>query len=75
MSLLPEYPHFREIRLEDAAIFNEYFQKYPPVISEYTFTNLFMWRSYYQLSWTLWNEHLCILAHHPAHNPFFLPPV
>jgi len=75
MSLLPEYPHFREIRLEDAALFNEYFQKHPPLISEYTFTNLFMWRSYYQFTWTLWNEHLCILAHHPVHNPFFLPPV
>lgn len=75
MSILPEYPHLREIRLEDAAIFNEYFQKHPPLISEFTFTNLFMWRSYYQFTWTLWNEHLCILAHHPAHNPFFLPPV
>jgi hypothetical protein len=75
MNLAPEYPHFREIRLGDAALFNAYFQKHPPLISEYTFTNLFMWRNYYRFSWTLWDGNLCILAHHPAHEPFFLPPV
>jgi hypothetical protein len=75
MSILPEYPNFREIRLEDAAIFNEYFHKHPPLISEYTFTNLFMWRNYYHFTWTLWNQLLCIMAHHPEHIPFFLPPI
>jgi hypothetical protein len=75
MSLLPEYPNFREIRIEDAAIFNKYFQKHPPLISEYTFTNLFMFRNYYQFTWTLWSGYLCILAHRPANEPFFLPPV
>jgi len=75
MSAQPEYPHFREIRVEDASIFNEYFQRYPPVISEHTFTNLFMWRQYYQFSWTLWNGCLCVLAQRPSSNPFFLPPV
>ena len=75
MNLVPEYPHFREIRLDDAALFNAYFQKHPPLISEYTFTNLFMWRNYYRFIWTLWDGNLCILAHRPAHEPFFLPPV
>jgi len=75
MNLVPEYPHFREIRLDDAALFNAYFQKHPPLISEYTFTNLFMWRNYYRFIWMLWDGNLCILAHRPAHEPFYLPPV
>ncbi len=75
MSELPEYPHFRDIRLEDAAIFHEYFQRYPPLISEHTFTNLFIWRQYYRFRWTLWDGFLCVLAQRPDGSPFFLPPV
>lgn len=75
MNPLPEYPQFKEISLEDAALFNEYFKNDPPQISEFTFTNLFMWRNYYRFKWTVWNGVLCIYAHCPQHQPFFLPPV
>lgn len=75
MNTSPEYPAFKEISLEDASFFNDVFREYPLGISELTFTNLFMWRNYYRFVWTLWDGFLCIMAHHPRHQPFFLPPV
>ncbi|MBY8982335.1 MAG: DUF2156 domain-containing protein, partial [Candidatus Lokiarchaeota archaeon] len=43
-------------------IFNKYFKKYPPEISEFTFTNLFAWQEYYQFLFLEWNEHLIIFS-------------
>ncbi len=40
----PAYPEFREIRFEDKEALDAVFKAYPPRISEYTFTNLFVWR-------------------------------
>ena len=70
---IPHYPFFREFRLEDKNIFQDYFTRFPPQTSEHTFTNLFVWRSYYHLKWCLWDECLCILACPEGKNPFFLP--
>jgi len=50
-SILP--PDFKQITMEDRIIFNTYFDKYQPEISEFTFTNLFMWRNHYQFRWTV----------------------
>lgn len=75
MTAVPEYPRFKTITPDDAALFNEFFRKYPALISEHTFTNLFIWRNYHNLLWTLWNGFLCIIAHPAGRQPFFLPPV
>lgn len=71
----PHYPHFRDIHLEDKKLFQEFFAYSPPQISEYTFTNLFIWRNYYHLQWCLWDECLCILAQPERGQPFFFPPL
>lgn len=34
----------REITLADRNLINDFFDRFPPVISEHTFTNLFIWR-------------------------------
>ena len=72
---IPRYPHFREIRLEDKSIFQDFLTSSPPEISEYTFTNLFMWHYYYNLLWCLWDECICLLAQPEDSQPFFLPPI
>ena len=69
------YPSFREIRLEDKNHFQGFFINFPPQISEYTFTNLFIWRNYYHFEWCLWGDCLCILARPERSQPFFLPPL
>jgi hypothetical protein len=41
---LPIYPNFRDIGLQDKEFLDLVFKKWEPQISEYTFTNLFIWR-------------------------------
>ncbi len=52
----------KDIKLEDRALFTKYFQKFPPVTSEFTFTNLFMWRNFYGFRFMEWNEHLLLFS-------------
>ncbi len=40
--------HFKKLDLDSKPLFDSYFSKFPPTISEYTFTNLFMWRKKYK---------------------------
>jgi len=55
-------PNFKPITLEDRIIFNSYFTKHQPEISEYTFTNLYMWRKHYQFRWTVYNDQLILIS-------------
>ena len=50
------------IQIADKPLFDSYFQKYPPEISEFTFTNLFMWRKHYNFLFLEWKEHLLIFS-------------
>ena len=72
---IPHYPHFREIGIEDKPIFDEFLSSSPPSISEYTFTNLFIWHYYYHFLWCLWDECICILAQPEEGEPYFMPPL
>ena len=42
--MIPEFPAFKPIALEDHAGLTAYLAAHPPFASEYTFTNLFAWR-------------------------------
>ena len=70
----PTFPDFKELRIEDKTIFDEYFTKSPPTISEFTFTNLFMWRHYYNFKWAMLNENITIMAS-PEEESYFFPPI
>ncbi len=48
MKTLPQFPKKRPLEREDKALFDGLFKKYPPVVSEFTFTNLFAWRHAYR---------------------------
>jgi len=52
----------KEIKLEDKELFNSYFHKYPPQTSEFTFTNLYMWRNFYRFNFMEWKEHLLLFS-------------
>ena len=75
----------KPIEITDKPIFDDYFQRFPPQISELTFTNLFIWRDHYEFRFTEWNNHLLIFSEKYfkkyntcAINPdnvFFLPPI
>jgi len=74
MTQFPRFPVFKELGIEDKSIFDEFFKKYPPEISEYTFTNLFMWRHYYNFKWAMLNENIAIIAR-PGEKTYFFPPI
>ncbi len=52
----------KPIEITHKKLFDEYFQKYPPVNSEFTFTNLFMWRNYYNFLFMEFKEHLILFS-------------
>ena len=52
----------KPIELTDKSLFDEYFSKYPPESSEFTFTNLFMWRNYYNFLFIEYNGHLILYS-------------
>ena len=52
----------KPIELTDKSLFNEFFSKYPPESSEFTFTNLFMWRNYYNFLFMEINGHLILFS-------------
>ncbi|MFW9943335.1 MAG: hypothetical protein ACFFFT_20030, partial [Candidatus Thorarchaeota archaeon] len=53
----------KPIEITHKALFDEYFQKYPPEISEFTFTNLFMWRNYYNFLFMEYKDHLVLFSY------------
>ncbi len=50
------------IEIMDKGLFDEFLKKYPPEISEMTFTNLFIWRDYYNYLYMEYNNHLLIFS-------------
>jgi hypothetical protein len=71
---VPDFPEFRALTLNDKPLFDGLFQKFPPPISEYTFTNLFIWRHAYGLGLTRLDGFLCLRAEKNG-QPFFFPPI
>lgn len=71
---VPEFPQFRDLTLEDKTLFDHAFTQIPPQISEFTFTNLFIWRQAYQIKISRFHTLLCLLSDQGA-NSFFFPPI
>jgi len=52
----------KPIEITDKKLFDDYFHKHPPETSEFTFTNLFMWRNYYNFLFLEFKEHLLLFS-------------
>jgi len=77
----------KPIEITHKTLFDDYFQKYHSEISEFTFTNLFMWRNYYNFLFVEFKEHLVLFSHdylknrrkpiNPNSNDYiyFFPPI
>ncbi|MGC8657859.1 MAG: phosphatidylglycerol lysyltransferase domain-containing protein, partial [Desulfomonilaceae bacterium] len=66
---------FKPLAIEDKLIFDNFFKIDPPEASEYTFTNLFMWRGKYNPCWTVIDDCLVIMMRPDGETPFGLFPV
>lgn len=65
---------FSEITIRDKEIFDKYLALYNPLASEFTFTNFFMWREYYNFMYKIVDELLCVIAKPPGQDPYALMP-
>ncbi|MFX0147642.1 MAG: DUF2156 domain-containing protein [Candidatus Hodarchaeota archaeon] len=52
----------KPIELTDKYLFDKYFSIYKPEISEFTFTNLYMWRNYYNFLFFEYKNHLILFS-------------
>ena len=65
--------NFTPISIESKHIFDEFFHKYPPVISELTFTNLYVWRNSRSIEYAIHNDILILRASYGGARYFFPP--
>jgi len=56
---LPVFPQTRPLERDDKPLFDDLFRRFPPRLSEYTFTNLFAWRKAYRF--TVSRMEACVL--------------
>ena len=71
---IPEFPQFKDLSLEERVLIEAAFLQFPPSISEFTFTNFFMWRHAYQLKISRLQNFLCLLSD-KGETSFFFPPI
>lgn len=73
--MTPEFPRFKPIQLEDREVLGKMIGEYQPQTSEWTFTNLFIWRSHYGFHWSRYGDWVLVLSTSDPRGPFFLQPL
>ena len=71
----PEFPEFRPIQLEDREFIQDILWRYRPDTSEWTFTNLFIWRSHYGFQWSVYRDWLLVISVIEGNHHFALQPI
>jgi len=72
---IAQFPDFKPIVLEDRSFIHDMLRMYVPVISEMTFTNLFIWRGHYRFRWAVYKDWLLIISHEGANGTYALQPI
>jgi len=71
----PVFPQFKPIELADRSTISDILRHYHPQTSELTFTNLFIWRDYYQWEWSTLEGRLIFVGSEEDRGTFALPPI
>jgi len=74
MNYIPLFPDFREIELYDKPLFDRYLKNMNPLASEFTFTNIFIFKNIHSYSVTSLNNNICLLGKSYKGELYFLPP-
>lgn len=72
---IPRFPDFRALTLGDRSFIAARLWAYQPLISEMTFTNLFIWQGIYHTTWCVLDDHLLFLVQGEGEHYYFLPPM
>jgi hypothetical protein len=70
---IPQFPQFKDLSLEEKPFLDMAFTRFPPVLSEFTFTNLFIWRQSYHLKISSFQTFICLLSDEAGKSFFFSP--
>lgn len=70
---IPFFPESRPILKDDLSIFRQAFLENPPAISEFTFTNLYAWRTVYDFKVSLLDSLLVLSCCLQGKQGFFIP--
>ena len=65
---------FKEMSLEDKTLFDNFFNRPSLNLSEFTFTNLFVWSDYRKIKYSLYEDGLIIFAK-LNNESYFFPPI
>ncbi len=71
----PKFPNFKPLELNDQDQFRKLLWAYQPQTSEWTFTNLFIWRQYFGFEWSLDGDNLLLIAAGAPHGPYAMQPI
>lgn len=72
--MIPVYPAFEPLHVGHKPLFDRVFEKNPPEISEFTFTNMYAWRNAYRFSVSMFDDFL-IVRSDAKKIPCFLEPL
>lgn len=72
---IPDFPLFKVLDKEDKPIFEDFLSKRPLKISDYTFTNFYIWRMADKTQLTMINGNLCALVIAPDKQQYFMMPL
>lgn len=75
MHRIPNFPFFKPVELADCNVFQEILKTYKPEASEWTFANLFTWRSHYNYQWSLYEDWLLVTGRDEHGSLYALQPV
>ena len=64
-----------EINIDHKPYLDRFFKIADLQVSELNFTNFFMWRDYYKISFSIVNDFLCIISMMDSRNPFCYFPI
>jgi len=73
--MVPQFPAFKAIGIEDRDLIDSIFREYGPKTSELNFTNLFIWRSHFGFEWSLYRDWLLVVGANSGNGVQALPPI
>lgn len=75
MSEVPVFPTFKRLELQDREVLHSRIWAYQPDVSELTFNNLYLWRSYYGFEWAIHEDWLALIANDKEGRVLAFPPI
>ena len=73
--MIPNYPQFKPILIEDIEIIKKHLALFSRKICELNLANLMVWQDFDRPQFTIINDNLCILVNNLNEKPYFLEPL